>query len=166
MTKKAIGYALMLTVLLVLFPAMTQAATKGCDSFGQDWNLTLAAFGGTFPNTSIVTGCRDCDNSLGCGGSLPLDGDIVVTAKSGVRYYIWSMTAYRNTAGSCSSTHWTGSSNGVKAGTVVSGYVSNEYGPFGSFTLTLSACIGADLKAPKDPSTHVSGVPFPLLPTN
>lgn len=141
--------AVILAAILLLAPAMVVAATfPACDNFGQDWKITLGAFGGTFPGTQLVSGCRDCNASLGCGGPLPLDGTVVVTQASN---RIWSVTAYRPAGSSCVSTHWTGAV--VGSGSVVSGNVSNESGPFGAFTLTLRSACGA-VQPLGDPSTH------------
>jgi len=135
-SRRYLGAVLVTAVLLLLTPFAT-AAINACDSFGQDWQLTLGPFGGTFPSTQIITGCRDCDQSLGCGGVLPLDGALV----RGNGGSIFSTTAYRS-AGSatCVSTHWTGQ---VKGGNSIVGNVSNEFGPFGTFTITVGACSGA-----------------------
>jgi hypothetical protein len=120
---------------LLAAPA-TALAFPACDSFGQDWNINLGAFGGTFPGSAVTTGCRDCNASLGCGGALPLDGVVVYTIGPTL---VWSMTAYRPGSGSCVSTHWNGSNRPGTTG--VTGQVSNEFGPFGPFTLTLgSSC--------------------------
>ena len=132
----ALAALLFALALVVLLPG-TASAFPACDSFGQDWSITLGPYGGTFPGTRLVTGCRDCNASLGCGGSLPLDGAVVFTSGSN---QIWSVTAYKPTASTtCVSTHWTG----VKppGSSTVGGNVSNEIGPFGPFTLALGvAC--------------------------
>jgi hypothetical protein len=130
----------------MLVPAIAAAASfPACDSFGQDWSIALGLYGGSFPGTYLVSGCRDCNASLGCGGALPLDGAVVLHA--GKRIY--SVTAYNPVGGSCFSTHWTG----LQSGQVVSGNVSNDVGPSGVFTLTLHSACGAG-KTVTDPSTH------------
>ena len=147
MQRRRIVPAVLLTAFVMLIPTIAMAASfPACDNYGQDWKITLGAFGGTFPGTFLLSGCRDCNASLGCGGSLPLDGAVVVHA--GVRIY--SLTAYRYAGSStCVSTHWTG----AQSGSVVSGNVSNEYGPFGTFTLTLGKTCPAG-RTLTDPSTH------------
>jgi len=136
-SRRCLGAILVTATLLLLTPFAT-ATINACDSFGQDWQITLGVFGGTFPSTQIVTGCRDCDGSLGCGGPLPLDGALV-RASGGAS--IFSTTAYRPVgSASCVSTHWTGK---VVGGNSISGNVSNEYGPFGPFTITAGNCSGA-----------------------
>jgi hypothetical protein len=129
-------------------------AFPACDSFGQDWNINLGAFGGTFPGTLVVSGCRDCNASLGCGQPLPLDGAAVVTSGSGGAPFtlIWSVTAYDQPADSCVSTHWTGSEPSTTA--TINGNVSNELGPFGGFTLTLGASCATAAPADRDPSAQ------------
>jgi len=129
-SRKILGTVLIAVTLLLLTPFAT-AAINACDSFGQDWQITLGVFGGTFPSTQIVTGCRDCNNSLGCGGSLMLDGALV-RGSGGAS--IFSTTAYNPPSGSCLSTHWTGQ---VTGGNSISGNVSNNDGPFGPFTITV-----------------------------
>jgi len=144
-TRRAV-YAVLLTALVMLVPAIATAASfPACDNFGQDWTITLGVFGGTFPGTYVVSGCRDCNASLGCGGPLPLDGAVVVHA--GMRIY--SVTAYNPVGGSCYSTHWTG----LQSGQTVSGNVSNDAGPFGGFTMTLHSACGS-AKTNMDPTTH------------
>jgi hypothetical protein len=166
MTMKVLSYAVLLIAVAVLVPVVGMSATPGCDSFGQDWSITLGAFGGSFPATYLVSGCRDCDGSLGCGGDLPLDGDVVKVAhKNGHKVYVWSLTAYSPPGSTCSSTHWTGSSKKVTLGGVINGNVSNNFGPFGAFTLTLAACPAVAIGG-RDPSTHVSGAAFQKPPTN
>ena len=152
-SRKIMGTVLVAATLLLLIPFAT--AINACDSFGQDWQITLGAFGGTFPSTQIVSGCRDCDNSLGCGGSLLLDGALV-RGSGGAS--IFSTTAY-SPAGtsSCFSTHWTGQ---VTGGHSINGNVSNNAGPFGPFTITVGNCTGA--KAGSDPA-H-GGAPSWRLP--
>jgi len=132
-SRKIMGMVLVAAALLLLTPFAT-ATINACDSFGQDWQITLGVFGGTFPSTQIVTGCRDCDNSLGCGGPLALDGALV-KGSSGAS--IFSTTAYSPVASSCFSTHWTGK---VSGGNTISGDVSNNAGPFGPFTITAGNC--------------------------
>src|SRR5579884_2548964 len=87
----------LMAVGLLLLTAIGSWAFPACDNFGQDWNINLGAFGGTFPGTMIVSGCRDCNGSLGCGGSLPLDGAAALTVGAPGSAYsvIWSLTAYR-----------------------------------------------------------------------
>jgi hypothetical protein len=123
-------------VLTFAFP-MGLAAFPACDNFGQDWNINLGPYGGSFPGTLVVSGCRDCDGSLGCGGVPPLDGAAVLTAGTGGSPYtiMWSMVAYRPGSGSCVSTHWNGSS--PAGSTSVRGTVSNEFGPFGNMNIRL-----------------------------
>jgi hypothetical protein len=138
-------------VLLASLPA-TVGAFPACDSYGQDWNLIFGAFGGTFPGTALVSGCRDCNSSLGCTKALPLAG--AVTATPGLRgaLYVFSMTAFDDSADAdtCVATHWDGQ---LATGTTVSGQVSNEFGPFGSFTLALGvACPSAPEGAGADPA--------------
>jgi hypothetical protein len=135
-SRKIMGMVLVTAVLLLLTPFAT-AAINACDNFGQDWQITLGVFGGTFPSTQIVTGCRDCDNSLGCGGSLLLDGALV-KGSSGAS--IFSTTAYSPASSSCLSTHWTGK---VSGGNTITGNVSNNNGPFGPFTITAGTCSAA-----------------------
>jgi hypothetical protein len=132
-SRKIMGMVLVAAALLLLTPFAT-ATINACDSFGQDWQITLGTFGGTFPSTQIVTGCRDCDNSLGCGGPLPLDGALV-RGSGGAS--IFSTTAYNPPSGACLSTHWTGQ---VIGGNSISGNVSNNDGPFGPFTITAGNC--------------------------
>lgn len=146
MQKRRIVWTVLLATFVML-PAIAAAATfPACDNFGQDWKITLGPFGGTFPGTFLVSGCRDCNASLGCGGPLPLDGTVVIHA--GIRIY--SLTAYRAAGSStCVSTHWSGAQDGQ----VVTGNVSNEFGPFGGFALTLrQACVAG--KTLQDPATH------------
>ncbi|HLY17462.1 MAG TPA: hypothetical protein VKR61_09565 [Bryobacteraceae bacterium] len=143
--RKAV-WAVMLTAVLLGMSSMALAATfPACDSFGQDWSITLGPFGGSFPGTYLVSGCRDCNNSLGCGGFLPLDGAVVVHA--GIRIY--SVTAYSPVGSSCFSTHWTG----AQSGSTVSGNVSNNGGPFGTFSLALRTACQVPRSA-VDPATH------------
>jgi len=137
-------------LLLAALPASV-GAFPACDNFGQDWNLTFGPFGGTFPGTALVSGCRDCNASLGCTGPLPLSG--AVTATPGVRgaIYVFSMTAFDDSADadSCVATHWDGQ---LTTGTTVSGQVANEFGPFGNFTLALGTPCGAAPAAAADPA--------------
>lgn len=135
-SRKIMGMVLVAAALLLLTPFAT-ATINACDSFGQDWQITLGTFGGTFPSTQIVTGCRDCDNSLGCGGPLALDGALV---KGSSGHSIFSTTAYNPVGGACLSTHWTGQ---VVGGNSISGNVSNDAGPFGPFTITAGNCAAA-----------------------
>lgn len=147
-SRKCLGAVLVTLTLLLLTPFATAVITA-CDNYGQDWQLTLGAFGGTFPGTQIVSGCRDCDASLGCGGSLSLDGALV----RGTGGLIFSTTAYNPVGGSCFSTHWTGV---LTPGTSISGNVSNDAGPFGPFTITPGACV-AGSAASADPAHSTRG---------
>jgi hypothetical protein len=146
-SRKIVGLVFVAATLLLLTPFAT--AINACDSFGQDWQITLGVFGGTFPSTQIVSGCRDCDNSLGCGGSLPLDGALV----RGGGTSIFSTTAYNPAGGSCLSTHWTGQ---VIGGNSISGNVSNNNGPFGSFTITVGNCGAGTAIADPARAAHAS----------
>jgi hypothetical protein len=148
-SRMSVCALLMAAALLILAPN-AMAAIPACDSFGQDWQITLGAFGGTFPGTALISGCRDCDQSLGCGGVLPLDGARVNTKNGTLR--IWSLTAYRPSGSSCLSSHWTGVQTTGK--NLISGNVSNENGFFGTFTLTLrTACAAAGVS--RDPASGV-----------
>jgi hypothetical protein len=154
------AFAVALAALLLLPGAALSATFNACDNFGQDWKITLGPFGGTFPGTLLVSGCRDCDGSLGCGGPLPLDGTIVVSG--GGQYFIWSVTAYRPVgSNTCVSSHWTGSDQ-VPFGPTVAGNVSNEFGPFGAFTLTTRPCSAAIPSM--DPALHSAGPTWSQLP--
>ncbi|HTS07619.1 MAG TPA: hypothetical protein VMP68_18725 [Candidatus Eisenbacteria bacterium] len=135
-SRRIMGMVLVAATLLLLTPFAT-ATINACDSYGQDWQLNLAVFGGTYPSTQVVTGCRDCDNSLGCGGPLILDGTLV-KASGGAS--IFSTTAYSPAGSSCFSTHWSGK---VSGGNTITGNVSNNNGPFGSYTLTAGNCAAA-----------------------
>ncbi len=137
--------AVLVTATLLLLTPFATAAINACDSFGQDWQITLGVFGGTFPGTQIVSGCRDCDQSLGCGGAPPLDGALVKASGTS----IFSTTAYKIAGNdSCVSTHWTGQLTGGKT---ISGNVSNEFGPFGAFTITAGTCAATVAPGP-DPA--------------
>lgn len=136
--------ALTVAAAVMAAPA-TALAFPACDSFGQDWDMTLGAFGGAFPGTSTITGCRDCNQSLGCGAALTLDGAVVYTLGANLT---WSITAYNGS--SCVSTHWTGTS--APGSGTINGNVSNEFGPFGGFSLTLRPCAAA-AGAGADPAT-------------
>ncbi len=127
---------LAMTVLVAAFPA-TLVAFPACDNFGQDWDITLGPFGAVFPGSLVVTGCRDCDGSLGCDGAIELDGLATGTSGPSGALVVFSMTAYDDSADAdgCVSTHW----NGKLSGLTVAGDVSNELGPFGPFTLALGA---------------------------
>lgn len=106
--------------------AESQAAL--CDNFGQDWTLNLApcpAEAGLPAWVQCVTGTRDTNASLGCGGPLPLDGTQI--------FGVLSVVAYRPPGSSCVSTFWKGRK--PRGSSTYSGVVSNEFGPFGSFTL-------------------------------
>jgi hypothetical protein len=142
--------AAVMAVTLLLLAPVAHATFPGCDNYGQDWQFTLGVFGGTFPSTQVLSGCRDCNASLGCGGPLPLDG--TVTQVAGNR--IWSVTAYNPVGGGCYSTHWSGAQ---KNGThTVSGTVSNDAGPFGGMTLTLHSNCGS-ARSLNDPTSYVKG---------
>lgn len=147
-SRKCLGAVLVTLTLLLLTPFAT-AAINACDNYGQDWQLTLGAFGGTFPGTQIISGCRDCDASLGCGGALSLDGALV----RGTGGLIFSTTAYNPVGGSCYSTHWTGV---LSPGSSISGNVSNDAGPFGPFTITPGSCL-AGSAASADPAHSTRG---------
>jgi hypothetical protein len=155
-SRKFLCAVLAAATLFVLVPAAT-ASFHACDSFGQDWQITLGTFGGTFPGTAVVSGCRDCNDSLGCGGFLPLDGTVTSTAGHNK---IWSVTAYNPVGGACYSTHWSGvQPSGTQT---VSGTVSNDAGPFGGMTMTLhSNCGGDAARAPVDPSAGTKGTWLP-----
>jgi len=146
MLKRGTLSLVLIAACVLLLPLVAPAATfPACDSFGQDWKITLGPYGGTFPGTFLLSGCRDCNNSLGCGGSLPLDGAVVLHGTT----RIYSLTAYSPIGSSCVSTHWTGAQSGL----VVSGNVSNNFGPFSTFTLSLqTAC--SSVRPTIDPNTH------------
>jgi len=148
-----LGVVLLAAVFLILSP-FTLANIVACDSYGQDWSINFGTFGSTFPGTSIVTGCRDCNASLGCGGALPLDGAYTAVVANNK---IFSTTAYRAAgSNSCVSTHWTGLR--TPHSVFVNGNVSNEFGPFGSFTITLNSnCGAAHGRSPVDPTTGSNG---------
>ena len=151
-TSKKMMLGCLVAAALLAVPT-TGDAFPACDSFGQDWNITLGPFGGVFPGTLLVTGCRDCNASLGCGGPLPLDGAAVATTPSGGAPFslLWSVTAYKP-AGSCVSTHWTGAHPSTSA--TINGRVSNEAGPFGNFTLQLGGVCRAGDEKGADPSAQ------------
>jgi hypothetical protein len=137
-----------LVIATLLLAAPMARAFPGCDNFGQDWQITLAAFGASFPGTSVVSGCRDCNASLGCGGQLPLDGTLSAV---GAGHLIWSVTAYNPVGGACFSTHWSGLQQ-AHVGSV-NGTVSNDAGPFGPMTMTLNQNCGSDSRrGPVDPT--------------
>jgi hypothetical protein len=147
-TSKKLALGCILAAVLMAVPSTTQAF-PACDNFGQDWSITLGPFGGVFPGTLVVTGCRDCNASLGCGGVPPLDGSATITSGSNL---VWSMTAYRPVgSATCVSTHWTGSHPGTSPN--VNGQVSNEFGPFGPFTLSLGVACRAGSEAAADPTS-------------
>jgi hypothetical protein len=151
-TSKKLALGCLVVAALMAVPS-TGHAFPACDSFGQDWSITLGPFGGTFPGALLTTGCRDCNGSLGCGGTLPLDGAAVVTTGTGGAPFslVWSMTAYKPSgSASCVSTHWTGSHPSTS--TSVHGNVSNEFGPFGPFTLSLGVACREGGEAATDPS--------------
>lgn len=133
MIRKAAVILAFAIAALVVAPSTTQAF-PACDNFGQDWNINLGPFGGTLPGTLIVSGCRDCNSSLGCGHPLALDGTIIVVAPASL---ILSVAAYDSPADSCVSTFWRG--NTPLPSLTTSGQVSNELGPFGPFTLALGS---------------------------
>lgn len=151
-TSKKLALGCLVAVLMAV-PSTTQAV-PACDSFGQDWTITLGPFGGVFPGTLLVTGCRDCNASLGCGGPLPLDGAAVATTGTGGAPYslLWSVTAYKPAGiATCVSTHFTGAHPSTSLN--INGRVSNEFGPFGNFTLALgTACRSGDAPEGADPS--------------
>ena len=151
-SRKCLGAVLVTLTLLFLTP-FAMGVINACDNFGQDWQITFGAFGGTFPGTQIVSGCRDCDASLGCGGSLSLDGALV----RGSGGLIFSTTAYNPVGGSCYSTHWTGV---LTPGSSIAGNVSNDAGPFSSFTINAGGC-PAGAAAAADP-THTTRATWEL----
>jgi len=148
MTKRV--FVALLGAMLIMALPMTASAFPACDSYGQDWNINLGPFGGTFPYTMLATGCRDCDGSLGCGGSLALDGTVTFSGDANGIVTIWSMAAFDPGTSSCVATDWDGS---VKFGSLtVNGLVSNELGPFGAFTLNLGTTCAAAPNSDQDPS--------------
>ncbi len=150
MNIKSIRFAAV--VLSTILAAPASFAFPACDSFGQDWNINLGAFGGAFPGALVISGCRDCNQSLGCGATLALDGAATITQGAGGAAFttMWSMTAFRPGSGSCVSTHWNGS---LRAGALsLAGTVSNEFGPFGAMTITLGSACGASAVSGADPA--------------
>ncbi len=134
--------ALLGTIVMVSMP-VSSTAFPACDNFGQDWDIALGPFGTSFPFTMLVTGCRDCNESLGCGDQLPLDGTATISADTAGRIVtVFSMAAYDPSTSSCVTTNWNGF---VRLGSLqVNGRVSNELGPFGNFSLNLAtACASA-----------------------
>ena len=151
-TSKKMVLGCLVAAALLAVPS-TGDAFPACDNFNQDWNITLGPFGGVFPGTLLVTGCRDCDASLGCGFPLSLDGAAVVTTPSGGAPFslLWSVTAYRPPDSTCVSSHWTGVHPSTSPN--INGNVSNEFGPFGNFTLQLgAACRSGSAPEGADPS--------------
>ena len=134
---------LLVSIILCLAFSGPALADPWCDNFGQDWNINFVSGS---RNVIYVSGCRDCDGSLGCSGSLPLDGTVALDLfSSGI---VFSVVAYDNpAAATCVSTHW----NGKVVGNAILGDVSNENGPFGTFTLTPGACVAGASDA-GDPS--------------
>ena len=68
---------------------------------------------------------------------------------------VWSVTGYRPVgSATCISTHWTGSHPSTSPN--INGQVSNENGPFGTFTINLGvACrAGADAPEGADPTAQ------------
>jgi hypothetical protein len=152
MNKRTFISAVFLAAIVLLLPIMGAASTFGaCDNFGQGWKITWGPFGGTFPGTYLVSGCRDCSASLGCGGPLPLDGTVVMHGSS----KIWSVVAYSPVGSSCLSSQWSGLQAGTVMAGTVNGNVSNNSGPFSTFTLTLGSPCTAT-KTLIDPTTHPS----------
>jgi hypothetical protein len=154
-TKNTLKYAVALLVLVMTAPS--SYAIPACDNFGQDWNINLGAFGGSFPGALLISGCRDCNASLSCGAALPLDGAATLTAGTGGAPFstMWSLTAYRPGSGGCVSTHWNGT---LPAGALaVAGTVSNEFGPFGAATIRLGTSCRAGSAAGRDPANAANG---------
>ena len=148
-TKLALGF--ILATSLVAVPSTTHAF-PACDDFGQDWNIILGPFGGTFPGALVVSGCRDCDASSACSpgtGPFLIDGSAAVTAGTGGAPFnlLWSITTFDTPADGCLSAHWTGFHPSTSPN--VNGRVSNENGAFGTFTLSLgvSCRVGAEVKS-------------------
>lgn len=149
--KLALGF--ILAAALMAVPSTTHAF-PACDDFGQDWNIVLGPFGGVFPGTLIVSGCRDCDANFSCilgggGGTGPflIDGAAVVGAGSGGAPFslLWSITTYDTAADDCVSAHWTGFHQSTSPN--VNGRVSNENGPQGTFSLSLGVSCRAGAEA-------------------
>jgi len=151
--KLALGF--ILATALVAAPSTTHAF-PACDDFGQDWNIVLGPFGGVFPGTLLVSGCRDCDASFECSpdggggtGPFPIDGAAVVTAGTGGAPFslLWSITTFDAPADGCVSAHWTGFHPSTSPN--VMGRATNESGTAFPFTLSLGAScrVGAEVKA-------------------
>jgi len=149
------------TLVMILAILLPNAAMPfdACDSFGQDWIMNAGPFGGTFPGTILLTGCRDCDVSLACGGPMPVDGSATLTGPGsggGAFSTLWSFTAFDfPTTTVCTSSHWTGTL--AQGESVVMGQVSNEFGPQGAFTLTLGQACPANARRSGDPATSRIG---------
>lgn len=154
MTLKNLNKMVLAVLFLTLVPMAF--AIPACDNFGQDWDISVGAFGGTFPGAVLISGCRDCDGSLGCGAALPLDGAATLTSGTGGAAFstLWSLTAFRPGSGSCVSTHWTGSLPAGQA--TIRGNVSNEFGPFGSMTITFGGSCRAT-NGGADPTRNANG---------
>jgi hypothetical protein len=152
-TSRKLALGCLMVVASMAVPSIGHAF-PACDNFGQDWSITLGPFGGVFPGSLLTTGCRDCDQSLVCGGPLVLDGAAVLTTGTGGAPFslVWSMTAFKPFGGdpACLSTHWTGSHPGTSA--IVNGNVSNEVGPYGPFSLSLGTSCREGAASSKDPS--------------
>ncbi|GAX59661.1 ABC-type uncharacterized transport system, permease component [Candidatus Scalindua japonica] len=119
-------------VSMVISIGFSGVATAGLwsDNFGRTWDINFGACSNP-ANVICVSGVRDINNDLGCG-ALPLDG----TLTRGISgRFILSVTAFDNPDNGCISSHW----NGVFGDGAFTGDVSNELGPFGSFTLTPGA---------------------------
>jgi hypothetical protein len=117
-------------------------AIPACDNFGQDWDVTLGPFGGTYPGTLTVAGTRDSDGSLACSpgsGPFAVFGAAVITAASGGAPFslLWSMTSFDTPADGCVSVAWRGSMPSTS--TTVRGDFRNEAGGTGSFSLALGS---------------------------
>lgn len=123
--------------------ASAAAAAVLCDNFGREWDFNVGACpaeAGLPAWTKCVTGARDINNELGCG-RLALDGIVVLG--------VMSVTAYDTPSDDCVSAHWKGRKPfGSK---VYTGVVSNEFGPFGPFTL--GPCVeGTNAEGDSDPA--------------
>jgi hypothetical protein len=133
MKKKILLFSM---VLCLAFSGVGMAA-MWCDNYGQDWDISFD-YCSDPASVICVNGVRDADGSLGCG-PFPLDGTLTLDLIS--RSYVLSVTAFDSPSDSCVSTHW----NGVLSANGFTGSVGNEFGPFGSFTLTPGSCpAGAD----------------------
>jgi hypothetical protein len=147
--NRRILVALLGAILTVALP-MTSSAFPACDSYGQDWNINLGPFGGTFPYTMLATGCRDCNKSLGCGAALALDGTVTFSGNANGIVTVWSMAAFDPSTSACVTTNWNGAATFGSLNVV--GQVSNELGPFGNFTLKLNTACAASPSSDGDPS--------------